>query len=82
MQSGTVSVDDDAYWGYGMSAERIQDALKKWKVDTFPDELYRFTDIDDPDLSLIFKAFGINIPLKFYRAGDLKQLKTVIDIFK
>ena len=82
MQSGTISVDDDTYWGYGMSAERIQDALKKWKVDSLPDELYRFTDIDDPDLSLIFKAFGINIPLKLYRAGDLKQLKTGIDIFK
>lgn len=82
IESGVVSVEKDNYWGYGMSAERIQEALKKWKVDMLPDELYRFTDIDDPDLSLILKAFDINIPLKLFRAGDLKQIKTGIDIFK
>ena len=65
-----------------MSAERIQTALGKWKVETLPDELNRFTDIDDPDLSLIFKAFGITIPLKLYRSSELKQLKTDIDVFK
>ena len=82
MDSSVISLKEDTYWGYGMSAERIQTALGKWKVETLPDELYRFTDIDDPDLSLIFKAFGITIPLKLYRSGELKQLKTDIDVFK
>ena len=82
VDSDVISLKEDTYWGYGMSAERIQTALGKWKVETLPDELYRFTDIDDPDLSLIFKAFGITIPLKLYRSGELKQLKTDIDVFK
>ena len=72
---------DDVYWNVGMSAERIQKALNKWKVDALPDDLYRFMDIDDPDLSLILKAFGIRIPAKLYRRAELKSLKTGAKIF-
>ena len=54
----------DVYWNVGMSADRIQAALNKWKVDRILDELYRFMDIDDPDLNLILKSFGIKIPTK------------------
>ena len=72
---------DDVYWNVGMSAERIQKALNKWKVDVLPDDLYRFMDIDDPDLSLILKAFDIKIPAKLYRRAELKSIKTGIKIF-
>ena len=72
---------DDVYWNVGMSAERIQKALNKWKVDALPDDLYRFMDIDDPDLSLILKAFDIKIPAKLYRRAELKSIKTGIKIF-
>ena len=72
---------DDVYWNVGMSAERIQKALNKWKVDALPDDLYRFMDIDDPDLSLILKAFNIKIPAKLYRRAELKSLKTGTKIF-
>lgn len=72
---------NDVYWNVGMSAERIQKALNKWKVDALPDDLYRFMDIDDPDLSLILKAFGISIPAKLYRRAELKSLKTGTKIF-
>ena len=72
---------DDVYWNVGMSAERIQKALNKWKVDALPDDLYRFMDIDDPDLSLILKAFDIRIPAKLYRRSELKSLKTGAKIF-
>ena len=71
----------DVYWNVGMSAERIQKALNKWKVDTLPNDLYRFMDIDDPDLALILKAFDINIPLKLYRRAELKAIKTETKIF-
>ena len=64
-----------------MSAERIQKALNKWKVDTLPDDLYRFTDIDDPDLALILRAFDIKIPPKLYRRAELKSIKTDAKIF-
>ena len=75
------SHSDDAYWSVGMSGERIQNALNKWKVDTLPGDLYRFMDIDDPDLSLILKAFNIQIPPKLYRRADLKTIKTGIRVF-
>lgn len=72
---------NDAYWNVGMSGERIQTALNKWKVDTLPSDLYRFMDIDDTDLALILKAFQIEIPPKLYRRADLKAIKTAIKVF-
>ena len=71
----------DVYWNVGMSAERIQTALNKWKVDALPDGLYRFVDIDDPDLSAILKAFDIIIPSKLYMKAELKAIKTSTEIF-
>lgn len=72
---------DDVYWNVGMSAERIQKALNKWKVDELPDALFRFMDVDDPDLALILKAFGIEIPVKLYRKAELKTIKTSAKVF-
>ncbi len=69
------------YWSYGISAERVQNALNKWKVEKLPGDLYRFTDIDDPDLKRILDAFGIEIPKKLFRRGELKQIKTRTKIF-
>ena len=71
----------DAYWNVGLSAERIQEALNKWKVMQLPEELYMFMDIDDPDLALILKAFDIEIPAKLYRKSELKSIKTGTKIF-
>ena len=53
----------------------------KWKVDLMPDNLYRFMDVDDPDLKRILDAFDIDIPLKLYRKAELKALKKKIKIF-
>ena len=72
---------DDVYWNVGMSGEKIQKALNKWKVDTLPDDLYRFMDVDDPDLALILKAFDIKIPPKLYRRAELRTIKTGTKIF-
>ena len=72
----------DVYWNVGMSGERIQAALNKWKVDMMPGDLYRFMDIDDPDLSLILNAFNVRIPPKLYRRAELKSIKTAIKVFK
>ena len=74
--------EKDVYWNVGMSGKRIQEALNKWKVDTLPDDLYRFMDVDDPDLALILKVFHINIPAKLYRRAELKSIKSGICIFK
>ena len=76
------NVRNDVYWNVGMSGERIQKALNKWKVDALPDDFYRFMDVDDPDLALILKAFDIAIPPKLYRRAELKTIKTGTKIFK
>ena len=79
--SGVVQKDPDAYWSSGLSAGRIQAALNKWKVDVLSDGLYRFADVDDPDLKLILDAFEIRIPARLYRRAELKHIKTGINVF-
>lgn len=81
IKSGLVTLDEKAYWNTGLSCERIQQALNKWKVDAMPASLYRFMDVDDPDLKLILDAFDIKIPLKLYRKAELKAIKKNIEIF-
>lgn len=79
--SGGISIDPAAYWSSGLNGHRIQTALNKWKVDPLPGDLYRFMDVDDPDLKLILDAFGIHIPAKLYRRAELRHIKTEIKVF-
>lgn len=79
--SGLVHVDAEACWNTGLNSERIQKALNKWKVDILPGDLYRFMDVDDPDLKLILDAFDIKIPAKLYRRSELKSIKTGAKVF-
>ena len=78
-RSGLVPKSDDiTLWSMGLPAYRIQKALNKWKVELLADDLYRFTELDDPDLKLILDAFGIEIPVKLFRKTDLKsQIKNI-----
>lgn len=70
--------DDITLWSMGLLAERIQKALNKWKVELLSNDLYRFADLDDPDLKLILDAFDIQIPVKLFRKTELKsQLKDI-----
>ena len=79
--SGCCKKTEDQYWFSGLSADRIRTALNKWKVDRLPEDYYRFTDLQDPDLSTILKAFQVDIPAKLYRRGELKALKSDMNIF-
>jgi len=81
VQSGLVTPDPDVYWSSGLNGRRIQAALNRWKVDKMPGDLYRFMDVDDPDLKLILDAFEIQIPAKLYRRAELKAIKTGTKIF-
>lgn len=78
-KSGLLPKSNDAtLWSMGLSAHRIQKALNKWKVESITDDLYRFTDIDNPDLKLILDAFGIDIPMKLFHKTTLKsQIKDI-----
>lgn len=81
LDSGLVQTDSDAYWSSALNASRIQAALNKWKVDTLPGDLYRFMDVDDPDLKLVLDAFNVQIPPKLFRLAELKSIKTGITVF-
>lgn len=79
--SGCCKIPEDQNWFSGLSAERIKVALNKWKVDMLPEDYYRFTDLQDPDLAKILQAFQCDIPAKLFRRGELKALKSNMIIF-
>lgn len=81
LSSNQIPIKEDMYWTTGLSGNRIQEALNKWQVDLMPNELYRFMNIEDTDLSIILKAFDINISKKLFTIGELKNIKTNIKIF-
>lgn len=70
----------DLNWESGLSSERIQVALNKWTVELLANDYYRFNNLDNPDLKLILDAFGIQIPTKLYKLGELRSLKSKIKI--
>lgn len=72
--------DNDKYWQEGMSADKIINSLNKWTIDKMNDEYFRFNNINDEDLSIIFKAFNINIPAKLYKRAELRSIKVNIKI--
>ena len=78
VDSGSVAVSDKADWSYGMTAERVQRALRKWKVDCLPGGMFRFCDTDDEDVARLLKAFGICIEPRLYTKGELRGLKSGI----
>ena len=61
-----------------LSADRIQAALKKWKVERLGDTYFRFCDSDDSDLSLILSSFGVVIPSKCFKISEVLQLKSML----
>jgi len=74
------ATDSDLLFSRVLSADRIQAALNKWKIESVGDTYYRFCDTDDPDLSLILSAFNISIAKKCYRISEVKQLKSRMEM--
>lgn len=75
-------VKRDKYWEFGLSGDRLQNALNKWTIELLSGEYYRFNNLNNPDLKLILDAFNINIESKLYTKQDLKTLKTSIEIIQ
>ena len=65
-------------WESGLSAERIQSALREWQADPLPGGYYRITK-PSADLEIILSAFGIDGNLKIPIEPELRQLKYSID---
>ena len=73
-------VNADLLYCNVLSADRIQAALNKWKLERIGDVYYRFCDTDDHDLALILDSFGISIPRKCFKISEVKQLKAKIEM--
>jgi transposase len=65
-------------WESGLSAERIQHALREWSADSLPGGYYRLTKPSD-DLNLILDAFGIDGYIRLPVEPHLRKLKSDID---
>ena len=72
--------DDHDVLSEGLSANRIVTALNKFKVEQLDEFFFRFNDIDDSDLNLILSSFNISIPLKLFKLGELKHLKSLFKL--
>ena len=73
-------VDHDLLYCSVLSADRIQTALNKCKIEKLGDTYYRFCDTDDPDLSLILNSFGFDIPQKCFKISEILQLKAKLNL--
>jgi len=65
-------------WESGLSAARIQDALREWNTDSLPGGFYRVTKPSE-DLKLIMNALGIRADLILPNDKELRNLKYLID---
>ncbi len=79
-QSNDYKIDNNKNWQEGMTAENIIVSLNRWTIDKMNDEYYRFNSINNKDLSIILKAFNINIPPKLYKRAELRNIKVNIKI--
>ena len=73
-------IDTELLFSHALSADRIQTALKNWKIEKIGDIYYRFCDTDDPDLALILDSFGIAIPKKCFKISEILQLKAKMNL--
>lgn len=73
--------NDPREWTYGLSGQRIQKALQKWKVVPMKADSYWFADVDDPDLKAVLDAYDMDIPPKLYTDGELRKIKKQVHPF-
>jgi len=65
-------------WESGLSAQRIQTALRDWLADPLPGGFYRTTKPHE-DLQLILSAFGLHADLRLPSVKELHSLKYFFD---
>lgn len=61
-----TNIDTSKNWQQGMSADRLQTALRNWTVDLYTNGLYRFNNVDTGDLKTVLDAFNIKIKPELY----------------
>ena len=73
--------EKDINWSYGMPGDRFQKALHSWTIDRLSDEYYRMSSFDNDDLKVICAALNLHIPVQLFTLGDLRALKSSVEIF-
>ena len=71
----------DLNWSYGLPGHRLAEALRSWFVDELPGDLFRMQNADTDDLLLILNALQVDLPVKLFTRGDLRSLKSSVQIF-
>lgn len=72
---------EEGLWSAGLSGERLQKALNKWMVEEFPQNYYRFCNMNDADLLKVLEAFDIHIACKLYTTGELREIRRSIHLW-
>ena len=72
---------EDISWSYGLSGKRLADALRSWQINELPGSYYQMLRSNCEDLDLVLKAMGITIPNKLFSRGDLRVLKSAVQVF-
>ena len=81
LKSSENTAEEKKNWTYGMSGNRVTQALKDFQLDKLPNDYYRFSGLSNPDLKEILNSYGIEIPRKLYRRGDMLEIKGKIKVF-
>lgn len=68
------TTDSTENWESGLTAERIQSALRDFRADILPGDYFRLSKPSD-DLNLIFDSLGVDINLLLPTVKDLRDLK-------
>ncbi len=71
----------DLNWSYGLPGHRLTKALQSWTVDELSCDLYRMHNADTEDLKLILDNLNTQIPVKLFTRGDLRSLKSSVQVF-
>lgn len=73
--------DMDTYWSYGISGDKLTEALYQWEIDRLPGDYYRMLHPNSKIITQILSALGVDLELKLFSASDLKKMKSSVQIF-
>lgn len=81
LKANPIAEKEDSTRYYGISGKRVSNALRNWQVDMLPGDIYRMSGVTNEDLKQILKAFNLTIPTKMFTRGELRSLKSSVEVF-
>ena len=68
-------------WSYGMSGERLSEALREWQVLCQPGEYYQMLNASGEDICRILSALGVDNEDVLHTKGSIAMLKSSVKVF-